>query len=58
MHEKYTATYKKIVNSLRNLHAAKSDSPTLVNFLALVRWVDAEAANRISHDIGMAVAAH
>jgi hypothetical protein len=58
MHEKYAATYKKIVNSLRNLHAAKPDSPTLVNFLALVRWVDAEAANRIAHDIGMAMAAH
>lgn len=58
MHEKYAATYKKIVNSLRNLHAAKPDSPTLVNFLALVRWVDAEAANRIAHDIGMAVTAH
>jgi hypothetical protein len=57
-HEKYAATYKKIVNSLRNMFAAKPDSPTLVNFLALVRWVDAEAANRIAHDIGMAVAAH
>jgi hypothetical protein len=58
MHEKYAATYKKIVNSLRNLHAAKPDSPTLVNFLALVRWVEPEAANRIAQDIGIAVAAH
>jgi hypothetical protein len=58
MHEKYAGTYKKIVNSLRNLHAAKPDSPTLVNFLALVRWVEPEAANRIAHDIGMAVTAH
>jgi hypothetical protein len=58
MHEKYAATYKKIVNSLRNLHAAKSDSPTLVNFLALVRWVEPEAANRLAQDIGMVVAAH
>lgn len=57
-HEKYAATYKKIVNSLRNMFAAKPDSPTLVNFLALVRWVDPEAANRIAHDIGMAVTAH
>jgi len=58
MHEKYVGTYKKIVNSLRNLHAAKPDSPTLVNFLALVRWVEPEAANRIAQDIGMPVAAH
>ncbi len=52
-HEKYASTYHKVLTSLRNLHKAKADSPTLVNFLALVRWVDAEAANRISTDVGI-----
>ncbi|HZR17936.1 MAG TPA: hypothetical protein VFE51_11475 [Verrucomicrobiae bacterium] len=57
LHEKYAATYKKIVTSLRNMFTAKPDSPTLLNFLALVRWVDPGAANKISADIGMHVAA-
>jgi len=52
-HEKYQATYKKIVNSLKNMYVAKPDSPTLQNFVSLVRWVDAAAADRISADIGM-----
>jgi hypothetical protein len=57
MHEKYASTYNKITNSLRNMFRAKPDSPTLLNFTALVRWVDPEAANRISADLGMAVPA-
>ena len=52
-HEKYAATYHKVVNSLRNMFKANPESPTLVNFMALVRWVDAEAANKLSADIGM-----
>jgi hypothetical protein len=52
MHEKYAATYTKVVNSLKNMHRANPNSPTLVNFLALVRWVDAEAAERLSADVG------
>jgi hypothetical protein len=56
-HEKYAATYTKIVNSLKNMYQAKPDSPTLVNFLALVKWVNPEAANKLCSDIGMAVAA-
>ncbi len=58
MHEKYVATYTKVVNSLKNMFKAKPDSPTLLNFLSLVRWVDAEAANKLSRDIGMPVAVH
>lgn len=54
-HEKYAATYAKVANSLKNMFKAKPDSPTLVNFIALVKWVDAEAARRISTDIGMPV---
>ncbi|HWW02180.1 MAG TPA: hypothetical protein VNZ64_20940 [Candidatus Acidoferrum sp.] len=57
-HEKYLATYKKIVNSLKNMFRAKPDSSTLVNFLALVRWVSPEAANKLAADIGVPVPAH
>ncbi len=57
-HEKYLSTYKKIVNSLKNMFHAKPDSPTLLNFLALVRWVSPEAANKLCADIGVPVAAH
>jgi hypothetical protein len=58
MHEKYAATYKKVVTSLRNMFTAKPDSPTLLNFLTLVRWVEPGAANKLSGDIGMPVPAH
>lgn len=57
-HEKYAATYKKVVNSLKNMFHAKPDSSTLQNFLALVRWVNPDAAGKLSADIGMAVPAH
>ena len=57
-HEKYAATYTKVVNSLKNMFKAKPDSPTLLNFISLVRWVDAAAANKLSADVGMAVPAH
>jgi len=53
MHEKYAPTYNKVVTSLRNMFKAKPDSPTLMNFIALVRWVDAAAANKLSADVGM-----
>jgi hypothetical protein len=52
-HEKYAATYHKVVNSLKNMFNAKPDSPTLLNFVALVKWVDAAAAQKLSGDIGM-----
>lgn len=52
-HEKYAATYAKVVNSLKNMFKAKPDSPTLLNFIALVKWVDAEAAQKISRDVGV-----
>jgi len=54
MHEKYAETYAKVVNALRNLFKVKSDSPALVNFIALVKWVNPEAAAKLSHDVGMA----
>jgi hypothetical protein len=52
-HEKYAAAYGKVVNSLRNMFKANPESPTLVNFLALVKWVDLDAATKLSNDIGI-----
>jgi hypothetical protein len=52
-HEKYAAFYKKVVNSLKNMFHANANSPTLVNFMALVKWLDADAAKKLSADIGM-----
>lgn len=52
-HEKYVATYGKVITSLKNMYKAKPDGPMLLNFIALVKWVDAEAAQKISNDIGL-----
>jgi hypothetical protein len=52
-HEKYAGIYHKVVTSLRNIFRAKPDSPTLLNFLALVRWASPEAADRLCADVGM-----
>jgi hypothetical protein len=57
-HEKYAATYQRVVNSLKNMFHAKADSPTLLNFMALVRWVSPEAADKLCADVGMPVPAH
>jgi hypothetical protein len=56
-HEKYAPVYNKIVHSLRNLYKAKPDSPTLLNFVALVRWVSPETADKLCADVGMHVPA-
>jgi hypothetical protein len=32
---------------------AKPDNPTLLTFLALVRWANPEAANKLCADVGM-----
>ncbi len=55
-HEKYLETYQKVVSALRNLFKVKADSPALVNFICLVRWVDPAAADKVSQDVGMAPA--
>jgi hypothetical protein len=52
-HEKYATTYAKVLNALKNLFKVKADSPALVNFINLVKWVDADSANKLAHDIGM-----
>lgn len=54
-HEKYASAYAKVVTSLKNMYKANPNAPMLVNFMALVRWVDAEAARQIGADIGMPV---
>lgn len=56
-HQKYAAIYSKVLTSLKNMFKANATSPTLVNFMALVKWVDGEAAKKISTDIGMPAAA-
>ncbi len=53
MHEKYAATYAKILTTLRNMFKARADGPALVNFIALVKWIDPEAAAKLGRDIGM-----
>jgi hypothetical protein len=53
LHEKYAATYAKVLTTLRNMFKAKADGPALVSFIALVKWVDAGSAARIAKDIGM-----
>ena len=55
-HEKYATTYSKVLNSLRNMFKANPNSPTLSNFVELVRWVDPQAANKLGADVGMHVA--
>jgi hypothetical protein len=57
-HEKYASTYNKVLTSLRNMFHAKPDSPTLLNFVALVKWADPEAVNKLCADVGMPVPAH
>ncbi len=52
-HEKYAETYVKVVHALKNLFKIKADSPALVNFISLVKWVNPEAAAKLSQDIGM-----
>jgi hypothetical protein len=54
-HEKYAATYNKVVNSLKNMFRANANSPTLLNFVALVKWVDAAAAQKMAVDVGLPV---
>jgi hypothetical protein len=54
-HEKYAATYVKVVHALRNMFKVKADSPTLINFITLVKWVDPDSAAKLAKDIGMNV---
>ena len=53
MHEKYADARAKVVNALRNLFKVKTDSPALLNFINLVKWLDPEAAAKLSKEIGL-----
>jgi hypothetical protein len=53
MHEKYADIHAKIVKSLGNMFKIKPDSPTLVNFLNLLKWVDPAAEKKLAADIGI-----
>lgn len=53
LHEKYAATYRRVVNSLKNLHQANPNSPTLLTCLTLVRWINPEAVKKICTDAGI-----
>jgi hypothetical protein len=53
LHEKYAANYAKILTTLRNMFRARADGPALVNFIALVKWVDPEVSAKLCKDIGM-----
>jgi hypothetical protein len=55
-HEKYATTYAKVLHALKNLFKVKADSPALVNFITLVKWVDTDSAGKLARDIGMAAA--
>jgi hypothetical protein len=55
-HEKYAATYHRVIQALKNMYKVKADSPALVNFLALMKWVDPPSAEKVAHDIGMPAA--
>jgi len=57
LHEKYAATYQKVLRSRKSMYAAKPDSPTLLTFTALVKWASPEAAQKLCADIGMPVPA-
>lgn len=52
-HEKYAGVYQKVVNSLRSMFHAKPDNPTLLTFVALVKWASPEAAAKLCADVGM-----
>lgn len=52
-HEKYLATYNKVITALKNLFKVKADSPALINFIALVKWIDPASADKISADVGV-----
>jgi hypothetical protein len=53
LHEKYAAIYAKVLITLRNMFKARADGPVLVNFIALVKWIDHESAAKLAKDIGM-----
>lgn len=54
-HDKYAGIYRKVVNTLKSMHAARPDNPTLQTFLGLVKWVNPDAAAKLYADVGIPV---
>lgn len=52
-HEKYATVYGKVIHALKNLYKVKADSPALINFVALMKWVDPASAEKVARDVGM-----
>ncbi len=50
-HEKYATTYNKVVNSLKSMLKANPGNAMPFNFLALIKWVDPDAAKKLSDDV-------
>lgn len=57
LHEKYAGAYHKVLTSLKNMFRANPSSPTMLNFIALVKWVDPGAASKLCADVGIQVPA-
>ncbi len=53
LHEKYADVRTRVVTALRNMFRVKPDSPALVNFLNLVKWVDSRAAGQLAEEVGI-----
>ena len=47
-HEKYAAAYGRGHSRPQNLYKVKADSPALINFLALLKWVDPASAEKFT----------
>ena len=52
-HEKYAATYTKVLHTLKGMLKTNPNAPFLLKFLGLVRWANADIARQISADIGL-----
>ncbi len=55
VHEKYATTYGKVLTSLKSMSKARADSPLLLNFMALVKWVQPTIAQKLAAEIGSLV---
>ena len=56
-HEKYAATYQKVVNSLKSMLKANPGNALPFNFVALIKWVDPDAGKKLSDDVQLPAAA-
>jgi hypothetical protein len=50
-HEKYAATYHKVVNSLKSMIKANPGNAMPFNFISLIKWVDPESAKKLTDEV-------